>query len=149
MKKGTHARALVERARWIADFRVTHPTLSYKETLDATRRHFVIGKTAAEQAYSHLKRLEDEHVAEWVARGRERLASVYIRIAEAAERKGDLTNARKSADAMRIMFGIGEAERVDVEHSGAIKTGKYANLTDEELLIMAKLDIETDQSDDE
>ncbi len=136
--KGVSRLQLLERARWISDYRARHPTLSYREMIDATRRHFLIGRTAAEQAYSHLKQLESETVAEWRDRGLERLTAVYIRVAEAAERKGDLTNARKAADSLRDLFGHGAPQRV--EHSGVISTKRFADLSDEELAIAAKLD---------
>lgn len=143
--KGVSPLQLLERARWISDHRARHPTLSYRETIDRTRRHFLIGRTAAEQAYSYLKQLESEAVTEWRDRGLERLTAVYIRIAEAAERKGDLTNARKTADSLRALYGHGAPERV--EHSGSIAVNRFADLTDEELAIAAKLDRPSD--DDE
>ena len=133
--KGVKANQLDERARWIADFRIKNPTLGYRETLDATRRHFVIGKTAAEQAYKTFGMLEDELTEEWRRRGRQKLVAIYNHIMEMAREKGDLTNARKAADSLRVTFGLAEPERV--EHSGTVGVRNYDDMTDEEVAAMA------------
>ena len=138
---------LEARGRWVVEHWDEVPSLRYKDMLAAVRLHFLIGKTAGEQAIKRAYEIMRETWSDpsWG----DRIAARYLEISEKAEKRGDLTNARKALDSLRAHLGIGAPQRHAIEHSGSIDSETTLNLTDEDyesmsdeqLLALAKLDL--------
>lgn len=123
---------LEERARWAFQQLADHPTLTFEERIRQLRRHFAIGKTAAELAMKRCREMSREFTAEIVAGYRDHVIRASKEDEAAARAAGDYRTANRIRMDLARMLGMHAPDKV--EHTLKPKVAPaLPELTDEQL----------------
>lgn len=135
------ALALMERrADHILDVWRARPSVGYGEMTELVMDRFDVGIVAAQKAIAlAYQRLEAQR-PENDASAADRVADFYLQLAEEARRRGAFNSARLAMDSYRATRGIGSDVRIEVTHRTPAARDEMADLSTEELELLAKID---------
>lgn len=128
---------LEERAAWIVQSFADHPTLTFAERCRTARRHFQIGKVAAELAYKRALELRREYTNTVVATYRDHVITASLEDEAAARAAGDYRTANRIRMDLARMLGLHAAEKVEVTVKPRV-VADLPELTDEQLEAMER-----------
>lgn len=142
--KGTTKSEKTElRARRILEIWSDRISMRPEEIKAVIRAEFLCGATAAAEALARAYELyalavSSESVEHLVGK----LALRYLALSEAAQRAGNLPEARKNLDSLRAHLGISAPQRIEL--SGSVGTVSrdpgMENLTDEQIALLRQID---------
>lgn len=126
---------LEERARWAFEQMASHPTLTFHERVRCIRKHFGIGKTAAELAMKRAREMSREFTAEIVAGYRDHVIRASKEDEAAARDAGDYRTANKIRMDLARMLGMHAPDKVEIAVKPKVLP-LLPELTDEQLEVL-------------
>lgn len=133
------------RANFIVSLITDRPSLTYDDRIEETRKKFGCGKGAAEQAHAMGKELLQKAREDYVKNAYDYILASSREDEEAARRRGDLRCANKIRMDTARLLGLGAPDRIEVTKK--VDLEGLAELTDEELMLLARIDRSKDVVD--
>ncbi len=114
------------------------PTMRYGEVVDDLRRQFNCSRRTAEYAITAANEMLRQDFLKFAADAPRTIFDAYMDIHAEAMREKNWNAARRALDSVRDMFGI---KSPVIVHTGSQPPpAAYADLSDAELAVIAKLD---------
>lgn len=132
--------ALAVRAEWVLKHIRRHPGMRYDARIQTIRRQLLIGKGAAEIAYTRAMEMHHTHADE-IAKNL--ISSIVVDSMEdidSARRAGDWRAANRIRMDLSRMLGLHAPDKVEHTFGDPVIEKQMEELSDEELALFARVD---------